>query len=72
MSCILNSAAVSAIVWALIQGLVPLLIDTFVTNPADYGDELARKVHYKRTFTWVSIGILGAITILTVLGLTIG
>jgi len=72
MSCLLIAAMVTAVVWALIQGLVPLLIDVFVSRPENYGDELARKVRYKRTFTWVSIGILGVIAILTVLGLTVG
>ena len=38
MSCLLIAATVSAVVWALIQGLVPLLIDVFVsTSDDDYG-----------------------------------
>jgi len=71
MSCLLNIAQVSAVVWALIQGLVPLLIDVFVSTPDNYGDELARKIRCKKSFAWVSITILGAIAILTVLGFTI-
>lgn len=72
MHSLLVGVGIAAVFWALVQGFVPLAIETFISVPEnDAGNRLKGITHYKRVFTKVSIGILAAILIATVVGIVL-
>lgn len=68
MNCLLVIATVSGVAWALIQGIVPLFIDILITYPTDLGVEAKKKIRCKRILAWVSIVVITAILIITIIG----
>ena len=71
MNCLLATATIAGISWALIQGLFPLLLDLFISNPNDYTADLDRIIKYRQIFAYISICIIVAILVITIIGFII-
>ena len=70
MHPVLVGAGIAAVFWSLVQGFVPLAIETFVSVPKDDPGERLNKITPKKiVFTKLSIVVLAAILVTTVVGM---